>query len=265
MQIIYDPFNGFLDVVESSPTALVMINGGTNQLVATLNFSVSDEVIAANPNNGELYAASGGEEFFDFRLVALNGSTGTVVSSVLLNGTPQAITYDGGNGQLYVVATQYGFGGYENGTVTEVNSAATRVEGEWEVGQLPGGIAYDDSNEDLYVTSYCSTNVSIVNASSRGVTGSISTEGSPGPIVYDAMNRCLYTVHIEGLVSILAPPGSSCPTLPVPALNALLVLSAGGFVGLTMAAVVFHSWMIKKEKQMALELENGSRQGASGK
>jgi YVTN family beta-propeller protein len=267
-QIVYDPFNGFLDLVESpisTPAALEIIDGSTNQVVTSLNFSVNEDAIATNPVNGEIYAASGGEEQVDFNLDVLNGSTGSLISSLPLNGTAESIMYDTGNAQVYVVASGFGFPEFYNGTVTEVNSAASRIEGVWQAGQSSFGVAYDDSNENLYVSNYYSANVSIINATARNVVGSISTAGYPGPIVYDAMNRCLYTVHIEGLVSILAPPGSSCPAVPVPALNGLLVLSAGGFVGLVIAAGAFASLRGRKRTSPVMGLADGSQQSSSGK
>jgi YVTN family beta-propeller protein len=264
LQIVYDPFNGFLDVVQSAPEGLVLIDGSTNQVVTTVNFSVSDGVIAANSINGELYAASAGEPYTNFYLVALNGSTGTELSSYVLNGTPEAITFDEGNGHVYVVAWQAGIGEYENATVTEMNDAVTGVEATLQDGLLPDAIAYDSSNENLYLTNYYAASVSIVNASTLALAGSISTGGGPEATAYDAMNRCLYTVHLEGLVSILAPPGSSCPALPVWAFDSPLVLTAGAFVGLVMAGTVFHSWMVRKEQRLALELEDGAHRGPPG-
>jgi YVTN family beta-propeller protein len=266
-QIVYDPFNGFLDLVEvplSNPPAIEIIDGSTNQIVASLNFSVNEDAIATNPVNGEIYAASGGTEEFDFNLDVLNGSTGSLISSLPLNGTAASILYDTGNGQVYVVASGFGFPDFSNGTVTEVNSAASRIEGVWPAGQNSLGIAYDDSNANLYVTNYYSANVSILNTSARSVAGSISTEWNPGPIVYDAANRCLYTVHLEGLVSILAPPGSSCPAIPVPAFNGPLVLSVSGLAGLVLAAGVFVALMARRSQLSVQGPTHGGQQSGSG-
>jgi len=237
--VVYDPFNGYLDVVESNPPALLILDGSTNRVVANLNFSVDQDALATNPANGEIYAAPGGVPELNFHLDVLNGSTGAMLSSIVLNGTAYSNAYDTGNGQVYVVASTFDFNQYYNGTVTELNGAATRIEGGWGVGQSALGIAYDNSNANLYVTNYYSANVSILNATSRVVSGSVSTEGNPGPIVYDAMNRCLYVDHIEALVSILDPPGGRCPAVPVAALNGPLVLSAGGFVGLVTSVAAY--------------------------
>jgi YVTN family beta-propeller protein len=244
-QIVYDPFNGFLDVLVnpiSGPSTLEIINGSTNQIEASLNFGVNGDAIATNPANGEMYAATGGEEQINFDLDVLNGSTGSVISSLLMNGTAGSISYDTEDGQVYVVADGFAYPDLNNGTVTEINAAGTRIERTWPAGQLAFGITQDESNGYVYVSNYYSANISVINVSSGADAGSISVGSNPGPIVYDAANECLYTVQLEGLVSIVALPGSSCLAIPVPALNGLLLLSGAGLLGVVLAGWAYASY-----------------------
>ena len=91
------------------------------------------------------------------------------------------------------------------------------------------------------MTNNYSSNISVIDATTSTIRGSISVASSPAAITFDSMNGCLYVVHLEGLVSIVSPPGGTCPPLPVPAvpaLNGLLGLGTGAFVGTVMVAAV---------------------------
>jgi YVTN family beta-propeller protein len=250
--ILYNPFNGFLDVVEYDPAYLVQIDGNTNQVVGYTPYWDYDDVLTANPTDGNLYAAvnttaglfpTGGEPRFD--LDVLNGSTLAVVSSLPMNGSPGALTYDSLNDQLFLAGSTRGYPDYYNGSVTEFNSAATKVEAVTPIGQLPTGIALDAANGNLYATNYESANISVVNSTTLRVAGTIPVASSAGPtgaIVYDAQNQCLYTVAIEGLVSIISPPGGTCALPPAPASTPGLTaggLAVAGSLGTVAAATVF--------------------------
>jgi DNA-binding beta-propeller fold protein YncE len=247
--ILYNPFNGFLDVVEYDPAYLVQIDGSTNQVAGYTPYWDYDDVLTANPTDGNLYAAVNttaapfptGEPRFD--LDVLSGSTLSVVSSLPMNGSPAALAYDSQNDQLFLAGSTRGYPEYYNGSVTEFNSAATKVEAVTSIGQLPTGIALDAANGNLYATNYYSANISVVNATNLRATGSIPvaySAGPIGPIVYDARNQCLYTVAIEGLVSIISPPGGTCPLPPAstPGLTAG-GLAVAGSLGTVAAASVF--------------------------
>lgn len=241
VDILYDPFNGFLAVVESSPAELVLLNGSTNEIVDENAFSVYNNLLAANPVTGNLYAATAvGPSNSQFALAVLNGTSLSTVSRLVMNGTPGAITYDPLSGQVFVASYGQGLPNYYNGTLTELNAAATEEEGGIAVGLLPDGLGVDSANGDLYVTDYYSANISEVNATTFQVTASVPVASNPGPIVYDPMNRCLYTVHIEGLVSIFAPPGAACSAPPRPGLIPMWeMLVLGTAAGAVVAVVVF--------------------------
>jgi DNA-binding beta-propeller fold protein YncE len=254
--VIYDPFNGAIDVVEMDPAYLVEIDGNTNGIASYSDFGVANDVIAANPSNGELYAATGwnpwNPSLTNFTLDLLNGSSLSSITSMKVDGIPWSITYDSGDGLVYVgSAVQGSSPGSSKGLVTEVNEADTSVEGEVTVGDWPCGLSYDIANENLYVANCDTQTVFVVNSTTNVVTGSISVllRGTvQTPIVYDSANRCEYVVEVEGLLSILAPTGSTCPSIPVPvaAMNALLVLSSAGLVG-TLLALGAYTYLTRDE------------------
>ncbi len=72
-------------------------------------------------------------------------------------------------------------------------------------GLSPKGLAYDSTNNYLYVTNYGSNNVSVINGTTNTVIKSITVGSSPIEVAYDPVNNYLYVTNSKaGSVSIIS-------------------------------------------------------------
>lgn len=225
-QLAYDPVNGVIDVLDSSPESLVMINGSTNRVSSEYNLPEGfpaglSSPITVNPVNGEIYVATRILSPVQFNLTAINGWNGSVESSVQLNGTPEAFAFDAASQRLYVATSENGFPAFNNGSVIILNGTGAQVLGSFPVGIDPVAVSIDSSDDAIYVANSYSNNITVVNATNDRSAGSIGIDPDPETLVYDGANRCLYVLYYvpfggsgDGYVSVIAPPGSACPALP---------------------------------------------------
>lgn len=201
--------------------------------------SLSNEyLLGANPLTGVLYTSTASADSDVVNLTSLNGATGAVEASTELydnSGTVDygGFVYDAATGDLGLAFANWGqasngHGGYidqdGNGTVDVFDASATEIVRQVTVGRAPTSLAYDAANGNVYVTNDGSNNVSVFSGTDGRFVASIATDGDPGLITYDSDNLCLYLSAFSSQpgpdggtpeVSIIAPPGSSCPVPPV--------------------------------------------------
>lgn len=260
---IYDAFTGYVVVAEAHPAWLLLINGTTNRIVGQVSFYAVGGVIGSNPTNGELYGAANASEMAGipgYSLDVLNGFTGSLISSFPMNGTidqyqywPAAIEYDPITSDLLVASYGISFPDeYFNGTVAELNAAATRIESVSPVGEEPTGLALDPANGNVYSSNFYSTNVSILNSSTLAQAGAVSVGQYGTAIADDAQNGCLYVVQLEGSVSVVAPPGGTCPA-PPPAMSIEQALILGGSIGAVVGAFVLGVLWVRESRRSRMD------------
>jgi YVTN family beta-propeller protein len=247
--IAYDPVSGY--VVALDPPNLIAIDPATNTVLRVINLGIGSYPMGINPTTGQVYVATSVQEQFYFNLTILNGSSFAVESSLQLNGTPQSILVSPANGRIYVAVTLFGFGvgNQYNGSLLVLDGGGRRVLASAPVGSFPSETTLDASNQDLYVANFYSGNVSIVNDSTNRPMGSVPVDPNPESIAFDGWNGCVYVLfyaHLgsnpqgDGYLTVLAPPGSSCPAVPSgnpPAWVAPAVL--GGLAIVVAAAVAW--------------------------
>ncbi len=247
--IAYDPVSGY--VVALAPPNLTVIDPATNTVVRTINLGIGSYPLGINPVTGQVYVTTSVDEDYLFNLTVLNGSSFSVESSIQLNGSPRSMAFDPMTGRIYVAVELFGFGAgvlYNNGSLLVLNGAGTRVLASAPIGSEPDEIAVDASNRNLYVTNTYSSNVSIINGTTNNPSGSVPVDPDPWSIVYDARNGCLYTLFYthfsasgsggDGYLTVLAPPGSSCPAIPTGNAPAWAVPAVLGLLAIVVAAAV---------------------------
>jgi DNA-binding beta-propeller fold protein YncE len=248
--VAYDPVTGF--IVSIAPPFVLLIDGSTNQIISERNLDVGSYPMAVNSRSGQIYVTTAVSPF-SFNLTVLNGFTGTVEWSVQLNGTPHTISYDALHGRIYVAEEIENFGGEPqfSGTLAALDAAGRRFLSSVPVGDEPFGIAVDNSNRNIYVSSYYSNNVSIVNGTTGRPTGAVPVDPGPSSLVYDGRNRCLYALFYthfgsggragtggDGYVSVIAPPGAVCPAPPTSWSPPLWTITLAGALLLTAVVVL---------------------------
>jgi YVTN family beta-propeller protein len=257
---MYDPVTKLIDL-EDEYGNLVMVNVSTGHVLGPYVANISGPM-AFNPMTGNIYADTFEEELggvnIRSNLTVINGTTGKIISSVTVSGLNDdygmyGIAFDPMDDNVYVAAITcyqfFGCGSSElNGTVMMFDSAGTTVLRNVTVGFGPSGLAYDPSNGNIYVADEESNNLTVINGSTGRVTGSISTAPDPQLLTYDSSNRCLYavtTLHENEepwvpiqQVSVIAPPGSSCPAPPTGLVQSWAVVTVVSALLLGIAAVV---------------------------
>ena len=264
--LVYDRVAGYVDVFWGDGN-LTMFNASTGQEVRSIgNVRVPIDSLGVNPVTGAIYAA--GFEFNnEFRLSVLNPFNGTIeattnwsVSRFTVDCFVEGVVYDPSNYEVYVSMTQSGLSYPTNewaytGNITVFNSAGTRIVANISTGTNAGSLAYDPANGDIYVDA--SGGVAVINGSTNEIMTTVPTESNPVGLTYDLTNRCLYlgtstTVNdqFQSDMSVLAPPGSSCPVPPSSLPSEVeVVLGAGIAVGLIAMLAKFFELQKRKPHQ----------------
>lgn len=228
--LTYDPVTGYADVLESNPSALLLVNVSTGAVVDVSNLSAGVSPVSplvVNPDNGDIYLATSIFPGETFQLETLNGWNGTVVSSIPMIGTPVAFAFDDLNQQLYV----------SNGTaVVVVDAEGNQVLGSIAAGPYPLAIAVDSTDDEVYVVnSAASSNLTVINGTDDRTIGSVPIDGGPWALTYDDQNGCLYVLYgmgfpgtPDGYLLVIAPPGGTCVAPPStggsPSLNLVVAI-----------------------------------------
>ena len=72
------------------------------------------------------------------------------------------------------------------------------------VGSNPDGVAYDSSNNYIYVANCGSNTVSVINGANNSVVATVSVGSSPEGVAYDSSNNYIYVVNLNsGTVSVI--------------------------------------------------------------
>jgi len=84
------------------------------------------------------------------------------------------------------------------------NSSNHTVIANISVGSNPGGIAYDSSNGNVYVTNFNSNSVSVINGATNKVIGRIAVGSNPWGVAYDPSNGHVYVANSNSTVSVIS-------------------------------------------------------------
>jgi len=230
--IAYDPVNHFVYVSNYGSGNISVLNTTTDRAVEWIPVPFGFESLVADSATGVVYGADAASSAY-----AISPAIPSVVTRISLTGAgcpngciPDARAYDPANGDIYVtdIATNYvsiingttavgwvGVGLYPNGAaydaengdiyvVNEGSSSLTIINGSTnQVTQFvrpvqPGeGIAYDSSNQDLYVCSNAvernqSNNITVVNGSSNTILAVIPISSACQGAIYDSFNGYVY-------------------------------------------------------------------------
>jgi YVTN family beta-propeller protein len=273
-EMAYDPVRGYVDVA-SYDHALLAVNGSTDTIAFTGPSNVEMEMIADSPA-GVIYGAlPPPTSFRSFNVSIVDGGNGTLEERLNFPGNPIAIVYDPQNGMMYVSVfpPSYPEPGPGSGSLDAINTSDNRAAGVISVPGAPQGVAYDPANGELYVSDTIGANVSVIDPTTGDVVASIPTDPFPQSLAYDNADRCLYVLTsttpddpYADEVSVIQPPGASCPSPPpAPGLPwiVLLGVTAIGVLLLGMAvAVVVELVVIPKRRRRKCEARAPSAEAA---
>lgn len=147
-----------LPVHLTSPTVTTQLNVTANLTgnfhIPTSTADTSPCGIAYNPSDGHLYATLFGVS----QVQDISGLTNATVGTFSVGQGPCSITYDSNNHDMYVADTDY-LGGSGAVSVTSGASLVTTVPIP---SSIPEGVGFDPVNDEIYVGSYGSQQITVL-------------------------------------------------------------------------------------------------------
>jgi YVTN family beta-propeller protein len=152
--VAFDSANGKLYVTMPLSNAVSVIDGSTNNVIATVPVGLSPRGVAFDPANGDLYVANSGFDnnvgtIGEGSVSVIDGSTNNVITTLPTGWKDsRGIAFDSANRDIYVT-------NFFSDTVSVIDGSTNTVTGYID-GELnfagPNGIAFDPANGNLYVT-----------------------------------------------------------------------------------------------------------------
>ena len=188
-----------------------VINGTTNDIVASIPVGKNPQAIVYNPANGLVYTANA----LSNTLSIINGTSNSLVGSIVVGAfpgkNPTGITLNPINNSIYVTNMGSNTVSVINGTTNVVVNnitLATGGHGEGAGGTgffSPAGIAYNSDNGNLYVTNRGSDTLTVINGTTNELVDGISLNAiAPSGIVYNAANNYIYVTNMgSNTVSVI--------------------------------------------------------------
>ena len=113
--IAVDAVTGTVYVANSASDNVTVINGATNQILATIDADLNPIAIDLNPSTNMIYVANSGRN----NVTVISGATLSIVATVPAGTSPHAIAVDLATNQIYVANN--GNGGADQGSVTDID------------------------------------------------------------------------------------------------------------------------------------------------
>lgn len=199
--VVYDPKNSLMYSADlksgsvsvlNTTTVIANIKIGSPQTVQNFSFSPAPIRVICDPTTGYIYVTG----FNQSAVYVINGTS--VIATIpvgphsintiksLLQASTYGGAYDPANGIVYLAHQQFS----DNLTLIK----GTKAIGTVTLPGSPSEIAYDPSNEMLYVTSFANGSIYLVNGT--GFVGSINVSSSPYSnligIDYNPVNHLIY-------------------------------------------------------------------------
>lgn len=200
--IAYDSSNDDLYVTNSGETGagtnyISVINPKTNTVIGSISTCASSSSIVYDQSNGYLYTVG-------CPVTVIDGSTNEQIANITGIVDPGSFAYDSSNRYLYVLSYGCATPNSMCDNVSVIDTSTNKVIKE--IGPFgenigsPGGITFDSSNGNLYVTNDYAQTISVINGTTNTVIHTIKLEGSnePDSVAFDPINGYVYSVEFPG-------------------------------------------------------------------
>jgi YVTN family beta-propeller protein len=222
--LAYDPLNSLLYASLVGNNSIAIINTTLDSVVSSVAVGTSPGWVAYDPAGGTIYSVD--REANSVSVI----SNASVVKTITLSGLPFALAYDSSDRDMYVTNNA--------GTVFIINGTSNSLIGSIQVGGTTSnllGIAYNPSDQRMYVTSYSDDKVYIMNGSQ--VTGSMGGFDAPTGISFKAGTSEMFVVNSgndtvsaswKGASSIVLVGPDPREVVFEPSVGAIVVANYGG-------------------------------------
>ena len=180
--VAYDSANGDVYATGTDNSSVTVIDGSTNTVVKTLPTGGSPVGVFYDPQDGDLYVSCKNST----NLTVIDGATNTLAPSLAFPWYPGWVAADTRDGLVYVGGPNAVYPVYPgNGTIGR----------KIPVGTGPWGIAYDPSNDYLYVADNGGSNVTVINATLNRTIASLPVGLGPTGVLYVPANGVVYVAN----------------------------------------------------------------------
>ena len=181
--------------VSNGGNNLSVVNGATNQIVATVGPLANNNLtaVAVNPVTNFIYvtdSSNGGE------VIAVNGGNNTVSGTVTVGGSPQALAVNSLTNRIYVTdsAARGGHVVVIDGTTTPIRMADSIVTGDG-----PGAVAVNPVTNRVYVANYNDLRgtVAVVDGATK-TPSTINAGTNPYAVAVNQVTNKVYVPNMGG-------------------------------------------------------------------
>src|SRR5579884_2701294 len=114
--VAFDSSNGYVYVANPNSGSVSVINGATNNVIASITVGSVPYGVAFDPSNGYVYVTNSNSG----SVSVINGATNNVIASITVGYYPHGVAFDPSNGYVYV-ANPY------SDSVSVINGATNNV------------------------------------------------------------------------------------------------------------------------------------------
>ncbi len=188
---VYDPYNGYVYVVNSLSNNVSVINTATETVIATIPVGTQPVGIAYSSTNHNIYVANS----ISGSVSVINGTSNSILTTITLGANGETATgavFDPSNGNVYI-------GGFNNLTLADsvfVISSNTEKLIDTIHGAAYFGV-YDPLNGYLYFTDKTLDSILVIDGSTNKVVTTIAlpAHSSPIGITYNAYDHYIYVAE----------------------------------------------------------------------
>lgn len=184
--LCFNPTNNRVYVANYRNAQLTVIDGMTNEIVTTISVDSSPIALVYNPVYNKVYCAN----FARNNVTVIDGATNQVLGTVGVDYQPCALVVDG-QGNVAVANRLLGklsiINGNNQGLMTTID-----------VGSEPWALAYNPSDNRIYVANSGSNTISVVNALNYSLITTISVGNHPRSLAWSGWVDKLYCANYDG-------------------------------------------------------------------
>ena len=217
--VAYDPARQQLFVANQDSDDVTIFDTATNALVKTVPVGTSPCALVYDTEDGDIYVANFGSE----NLTIIDGSSDSVGTppAVVVGYHPDALAYSPAFDELFV-ANLSSDPSANPGNVSVVNASTDSVARNVTVGDDPVALAWDASEQELFVADRADDSVTVLSGNNSTVEATVPVGASPTAIAVDPAEDAVFVGNAGsanltvlddqnnlsmGSVAVLAPSG----------------------------------------------------------